>query len=156
MKPVTNETRLWVDADACPAAVKEVLYRAAERLQVVLTLVANQPIRVPRSPWIRMVRVGSGFDVADRWIAERAVAGDLVVTADIPLAADVVRAGAVALNPRGTLYTEDNIDDHLAQRDLLDQLRSEGAIAGGPSVMSSRHVQKFANELDRFLARVRR
>jgi len=148
--------RLFVDADACPAAVKEVLYRAAERVRAELTLVANKPIRVPRSPHIRSVRVGAGFDVADRWIAERVGSGDLVITADIPLAADVIRAGAVALNPRGTLYTEDNIDDHLAQRDLLDQLRSEGAISGGPAAMSQRDVQQFANALDRFLARFRR
>jgi uncharacterized protein YaiI (UPF0178 family) len=148
--------RLWVDADACPAAVKDVLYRAAERVKVELTLVANKSIRVPRSPHIRMVRVGAGFDVADRWIAERVTPGDLVVTADIPLAADVIRAGALALNPRGTLYTEENIDDYLAQRDLLDQLRSEGAVSGGPPTMNSRDVQRFANALDRFLARQRR
>jgi uncharacterized protein YaiI (UPF0178 family) len=148
--------RVWVDADACPAAVKDVLYRAAERVKAELTLVANKPIRVPRSPHIKMVRVGAGFDVADHWIADRVAPGDLVVTADIPLAADVVRAGGVALNPRGTLYTEDNIDDHLAQRDLLDQLRSDGMVSGGPSAMSARHVQHFANALDRFLARCRR
>ena len=150
---MTHATRLWVDADACPAAVKEVLFRAAERLRLELTLVANQSMRVPRSPHIKLVRVGAGFDVADRWIAERVAEGDLVITADVPLAAEVVRAGGVALNPRGTLYTEDNIDDHLAQRDLLDRLRSEGAIDGGPAAMSPRHVQKFANALDRFLAR---
>jgi len=145
--------RIWVDADACPAVIKDILYRACERVRVELTLVANQPLRVPRSPLIRTVRVASGFDVADRHIAEHVAPGDLVITADIPLAAEVVAKGASALNPRGELYTEENIGERLAIRDMMDELRSSGAVGGGPPALSQRDRQVFANALDRLLAR---
>ena len=145
--------RIWVDADACPGAVKEILFRAAERVGVELTLVANKPLRTPRSPLIRSVRVGSGFDVADRRIAELAEPGDLIVTADVPLAADVVEKGCLALNPRGELYTEENIAEHLAVRNLMDELRSGGLVTGGPPAFGKSARQAFANQLDRLLAK---
>jgi uncharacterized protein YaiI (UPF0178 family) len=145
--------RMWIDADACPAVIKEMLYRAAERVGVHLTLVANQPLRVPASPYIRAVRVPGGFDVADGHIAEQVDPGDLVVTADIPLAAAVVAKGAVALNPRGELYTEDNIRERLAVRDLMDALRAGGTVTGGPPALSQRDRHAFANQLDKWLAR---
>ena len=145
--------RIWVDADACPVAIKEVLYRAAERVGVELTLVANQSLSVPPSRYIKALRVPGGFDVADRHISERVEAGDLVVTADIPLAADVVAKGALALNPRGQLYTEDNIRERLAMRDMMEELRSAGTVTGGPSALGKKDRQAFANQLDRLLAR---
>jgi uncharacterized protein YaiI (UPF0178 family) len=145
--------RIWVDADACPAAVKEILFRAAERVQVTLTIVANRELRVPRSPHVRTVRVGAGFDVADRKIVEEAEPGDLVITADIPLAADVVKKGALALNPRGELYTEENVGEALAVRNLMSGLRDAGMETGGPASFSRADRQAFANQLDRILAR---
>jgi len=145
--------RIWVDADACPAVIKDILYRAAERVRVELTLVANQPLKVPRSRLIRTVRVASGFDVADRHIAENVEPGDLVVTADIPLAAEVVANGVAALNPRGELYTVENIGERLAIRDMMDELRASGASGGGPPTFNQRDRQAFANALDRLLAR---
>jgi uncharacterized protein YaiI (UPF0178 family) len=145
--------RIWVDADACPSAVKTILFRAAERAQVELVLVANRHVRTPPSRFIRSVRVSAGFDVADRQIVDSLTRGDLVVTADVPLAAEVVRKNAVALNPRGELYTEENIGEHLAVRDLADELRSTGVPTSGPPSFSKSHRQAFASQLDRLLAK---
>jgi uncharacterized protein YaiI (UPF0178 family) len=144
--------KIWVDADACPNAIKEILFRAARRTGVPLTLVSNQPVRVPPDRGIRNVQVPAGFDVADRWIVEQVGAGDLVVTADIPLAAEVVARNAFALNPRGEFYTEANIRQRLGLRDFMDQLRSSGVDTGGPAAFGQRDRQAFANQLDRFLA----
>lgn len=143
---------IWVDADACPGEIKDLLYRAAQRRQVQVTLVANQPIRTPRSEFIRTILVPSGTNVADRRIVELVASGDLVVTADIPLAAQVVAKDAQALDPRGELFTEANVGTRLAVRNLLDELRGGGLVAGGPSNFSTRDKQAFANQLDRWLA----
>ena len=143
---------IWVDADACPRVIKEILYRAAERVQVELVLVANRPLHTPPSRFISSTKVGAGFDVADRHIADAVQPGDLVITADIPLAADVVEKEAIALNPRGELYTEENIRERLAMRDLMDQLRSTGMETGGPPEFSKKDRMAFANSLDRILA----
>lgn len=144
--------RIWVDADACPATIKELLYRAAERTQTQLTLVANQPMRIPRSDLVRLELIGSGMNIADRRIVELVEPGDLVITADIPLAADVVKKGAAALNPRGELYTDANIGERLAMRDIFDQMRGGGEIVRGPSNYTAQDRQAFANQLDRWLA----
>ena len=145
--------QIWVDADACPKVIKEILYRAAERLGITLTLVANQPLFPPRSPWIKTLQVPPGFDVADNEIVRRLSAGDLVVTADIPLAAEVIGCGAHALNPRGEFYSTENIHELLNLRDFMDTLRASGVQTAGPSTLtqSDRHV--FANRLDQFLVR---
>jgi uncharacterized protein YaiI (UPF0178 family) len=148
--------RIWVDADACPAAVKEILYRAAERAQLSLTLVANQALRVPPSPFIRALQVPRGFDVADNEIARRVEAGDLVVTADIPLAAAVIERGGHALDPRGELYSPDTIRERLTMRDFMDELRASGVQTGGPPPLSQGDRQRFANQLDRLLAKTER
>jgi uncharacterized protein len=148
--------RIWVDADACPQVVKEILFRAAERAQVLTTLVANATLRTPSSAFIRSVRVGKGFDVADHWIVQQMQSGDLVITADIPLAAAVIARGAHALDPRGELYSEDNVQERLAVRNLLQELRSTGEILGGPAPFDQSDRQRFANHLDRFLTRHRR
>lgn len=148
--------RIWVDADACPNAIKEILFRAAERRQVETVLVANQYLRTPTSQFVRALQVPQGFDQADEAILERVMAGDLVVTADIPLASGVVAAGGTALNPRGTLYTRENVKSHLARRDLLETLRSTGAVTGGPPPLAKSEIQDFANALDRFLTRQER
>jgi uncharacterized protein len=148
--------RIWVDADACPGVIKDILYRAAERAELHLILVANQVLRTPSSPWIRVVQVGRGFDVADNHIANAVESGDLVVTADIPLAAGVVEKGASALNPRGELYSRENVRELLDMRNFMDTLRSTGVETGGPSPFSHADRQAFANQLDRFLARQRR
>ena len=145
--------QLWVDADACPVVIKEILFRAAERTRSLLTLVANQPIRVPSSQYIKTVQVPAGFDVADNEIVKRLEAGDLVITADIPLAAEVVEKGGHALNPRGELYTTENIKARLNMRDFMDTLRSSGINTGGPPAISQSDRQAFANNLDRFLAK---
>lgn len=144
--------QIWVDADACPVAIKEILYRVAERVRCLVTLVANQPLRTPASPWIRSVQVPRGFDVADNHIVEVVTAGDLVITADIPLAALVVEKDAFALNPRGEFYSRENVRELLDLRNFMDTLRSSGVETGGPSALSSADRQKFANRLDRFLA----
>lgn len=144
---------IWVDADACPAAIKEILYRAAVRVQIPLTLVANQPLRTPNSPYIKSVQVAAGFDVADNLIVQQLQAGDLVVTADIPLAAEVIDKDGHALNPRGEFYSRENIRERLAMRDFMDTLRSSGVQTGGPNALHQRDRQNFANQLDRFLAR---
>jgi len=144
---------VWVDADACPGVIKEILYRAAERTGVGLILVANQPLRVPKAANVRAVQVAAGFDVADNHIVAELTPGDLVVTADIPLAAEVVERGALALNPRGELYTAENVRERLGVRDMMDELRAVGVATGGPSALGKRERQAFANQLDRLLAR---
>lgn len=145
--------KIWVDADACPGVVKDILFRAANRTGTPLTLVANQHVRIPPSEFIRIIQVGSGFDVADNEIVKRVEPGDLVITADIPLAAEVIDKGGHALNPRGELYTTENIKQRLNMRDFMDTLRASGINTGGPAAMSQRDRQAFANSLDRFLAR---
>lgn len=147
--------KIWVDADACPVAIKEILYRAANRAELPLTLVANQMLRVPPSPWIRALQVPAGFDVADRRIAQEAEPGDLVVTADIPLAAEVVAKGAQVIDPRGELLDANNIRERLNLRDFMESLRSSGIETGGPAALSAADRQAFANQLDRLLAKRR-
>ena len=144
--------RIWVDADACPNVIKEILFRAAERARINLTLVANQPVRTPPSQYIKALQVPPGFDVADNKIVELTEAGDLVITADIPLAAGVIDKGGHALDPRGETYTKDNIKERLAMRKLMDELRSSGVDTGGPATFGNADRQAFANKLDRFLA----
>lgn len=146
--------RIWVDADACPNPVKEVIFKAADRREIETTLVANQLIRTAKSRWLRAVQVPSGFDAADDWIVEEMSAGDLVITADIPLANDVVVKGGVAINPRGTEYTKENIKDHLSRRDMMEELRSSGSVSGGPPPFGKKEVQQFANAFDRQIARL--
>ena len=145
--------QIWIDADACPAVIKDILYRAAQRKQVALILVANQPLRIPASPYIRSMRVAGGFDVADHKIVELVQPGDLVITADIPLAADVIKKGGYALNPRGDLYTQDNIQERLTLRNFMGELRNTGVNTGGPPPLNHSDRQAFANQLDRFLTR---
>ncbi len=147
--------QIWVDADACPAAIKEVLFRAAEREQVPVTLVANQWLRTPPSRFVRAIQVPGGFDVADNEIVERVAADDLVVTQDIPLAAAVIAKGALAMHPRGELYTADTIAQRLGMRNFMDELRGAGVDTGGPAAFHARDKQAFANQLDRWLTRRR-
>lgn len=144
---------LWIDADACPNVIKDILFRAAERRTLSLVLVANRIIATPPSPFIKVVQVASGFDVADNYIVKHCQTNDLVITADIPLAAEVVAKHAFALNPRGELYTKENIKEHLAMRDFMTGLRDTGQVSGGPSALGQRDKQAFANALDRFLAK---
>jgi uncharacterized protein YaiI (UPF0178 family) len=146
--------KIWVDADACPVAVKEILFRAADRTGVELTLVANQPLSTPSSANINTVQVPKGFDVADDEIVKRLKPGDLVITSDIPLAAEVIEKGGHALSPRGELHTTENIGARLNMRDFLDTMRSSGVeMSGGPAAFSQRDKQEFANNLDRFLTK---
>lgn len=145
--------QIWVDADACPGVVRDILFRAAERAQVPVTLVANQWLRTPPSRFIRAIQVEPGLDVADSVIVERCAPGDLVVTQDIPLAALVLEKGGVALNPRGELYTADNMAERLSMRNFMDELRGAGVQTGGPAPLHARDRQAFANQLDRWLAR---
>lgn len=145
--------RIWVDADACPVVIKEILYRAAERTKITTTLVANQFLRTPPSAYIKTIHVPSGFDVADNRIVLALEAGDLVITADIPLAAQVVAKGAHALNPRGELYTEANIKERLSMRNLMEELRSNGVEISGPSTFNQGDRQSFAAALDRLTAK---
>jgi len=147
---------IWVDADACPVVVKEILFRAADRTGVQLTLVANQPLNTPPSPYIRALQVSRGFDVADDEIVRRISEGDLVITSDIPLAAEVIAKGGHALSPRGEMHTKENIGARLNMRDFLDTMRASGVQTGGPAAFSQRDKQTFANSLDRFLARYSR
>jgi len=147
---------IWVDADACPGVVKDILYRAAERMKVRMTLVANQFLRPPPSPWIRALQVQRGFDVADSHILRELQPGDLVVTADIPLASEVIAKGGHALNPRGEFYTPDTIQERLALRNYLDELRGSGVQTGGPPALDRADRKRFADQLDRFLARARK
>lgn len=142
---------IWVDADACPVAIKEILYRAAERAQLSLTLVANKALAVPRSRFIRSLQVERGFDIADAEIAQRLAPGDLVITADVPLAAEVIARGGHAINPRGERYTPDNVREHLAMRDLLAKLRETGVQTAGPPPLDQTDRKRFADQLDRFL-----
>ncbi|WP_415883818.1 YaiI/YqxD family protein [Neptuniibacter sp. SY11_33] len=144
---------IWVDADACPKVIKEILFRAAERKQVPVTLVANQFLSTPPSPLINAVQVPQGFDVADNHIVAKMEEGDLVVTQDIPLASEVIDNKGVAINPRGELYTPENIRQRLSMRDFMETLRSSGVETGGPSAFSQADRQAFANSLDRFLAK---
>jgi len=146
---------LWVDADACPGAIREILYRAAQRVQLPLVLVANNPPRVPPSPWISTRQVAAGYDEADKYIAAQAAAGDLVITADIPLAAELIGKGVVVLSPRGEAFTRDNVRQRLNMRDFMETLRASGEQGGGPPPLGERDKQAFANALDRFLARAR-
>lgn len=147
--------KIWIDADACPKVIKEVLYRAANRTKITLILVANQPLSIPPSPFIKKIQVSSGFDVADNYIAQHLESGDLVITADIPLANAVIEKEGTAINPRGDLYTKSNIKERLSIRNLSEQLRSTGVISGGPASLNKRDVQAFANSLDRFLTQNR-
>lgn len=145
--------QIWVDADACPVAIKEILFRVAERLEIRLTLVANAWLRTPPSRFIHMLQVPVGFDVADREIVQRVETGDLVITGDIPLAAEVLAKGGDVLNPRGEFYTQDNIRQHLAMRSFMDELRSSGVETGGPTVFSQADRHLFARRLDQHLSR---
>jgi uncharacterized protein YaiI (UPF0178 family) len=144
--------QIWVDADACPGVIKEILFRAAERAQIACTLVANQWLRTPPSRFVRALQVTGGFDAADDEIALRAQAGDLVVTQDIPLAARVIETGAVAVNPRGERYTPDNMAERLSMRNFMEELRGAGVQTGGPAAFHARDRQAFANQLDRWIA----
>lgn len=146
--------QIWVDADACPGVIKEIIFRAAERRQIQTILVANQMLRTPPSKYIRAIQVSSGFDVADAHIVDELTAGDLVITADIPLASLVLARGAHALNPRGEMYTTATIQERLTMRNFMEELRGAGVQTGGPSAFSQADRQAFANQLDRFLARV--
>lgn len=144
--------KIWVDADACPKVIKEILYRAALRTKISMILVANQAISFPRSEFISSIQVGSGFDVADSRIVQEMQVGDLVITADIPLADLVIDKGGTALNPRGELYSKSNIKQRLAMRNLSESLRSTGIMTGGPAKLNTKNNQNFANALDRLLA----
>jgi uncharacterized protein len=146
--------KVWVDADACPVVIKEILFRAAERTQVMTILVANQPLGVPPSRYVRAIQVGAGFDVADKYIVDAVEHGDLVITADIPLAAGAIDKGAQALNPRGEIYTTENIRERLSVRDFMQELRGSGVATGGPAALGPRDRQAFANSLDTLLNRM--
>jgi len=143
--------KIWVDADACPVVIKEILFKAANRVKLSMTLVANHRLRIPPSPYIDFVQVGQGFDVADNVIVQRLQPGDLVVTQDISLAAEVIEKGGIALNPRGELYTLENIRQRLNMRDFMESLRSSGIQTGGPAALNQNDRQAFANQLDRLL-----
>lgn len=143
--------QIWVDADACPGVVKEILFRAAERVRITVTLVANQYLKTPPSRYVKSLQVSAGFDVADNRIVQLLEPGDLVVTADIPLAAEVIAKGGSAIDPRGRLYTEENIRERLNMRDFMDELRGTGVVTGGHAAFSHSDRQAFANQLDRFL-----
>ena len=149
-------TAIWVDADACPKVIKEILFRAAERVEISLTLVANHSLQVPASPWIRALQVAQGFDVADDYIATQVAENDLVITADIPLAAEVIERGAHVISPRGERFTAGNIRQRLNMRDFMDTMRSSGEMTGGPPPLNQRDRQEFANALDSLLARYAR
>ena len=144
---------IWVDADACPKAIKEILFRAAERTGVPVTLVANRPLATPRIPSLRVLQVDAGLDVADKEIVSRAAAGDLVITADIPLAAEVIANGVEALNPRGERYSPDTIRGVLTMRDFMDTMRASGNVGGGPPALTQADRNAFASQLDRWLTR---
>ena len=145
--------KIWVDADACPVVIKEILFKAADRTKVHTTLVANQPIHTPRSPFIKSLQVSSGFDVADDEIVKRLETGDLVITSDIPLAAEVIEKGGMALSPRGELHTEENIKARLNIRDFMDTMRASGIQSGGPPPLNQADRMAFANHLDTLLTR---
>ncbi|QJR80556.1 YaiI/YqxD family protein [Alteromonas pelagimontana] len=145
--------KIWIDADACPVVIKEILFRAADRKKIQVTLIANQPVRVPNSRYVDAIQVSSGFDVADNEIVKRVEAGDLVITSDLPLAAEVIEKSAAALSPRGELFTSENIRSRVNIRDFMDTMRASGVHTGGPPPLNQQDRQAFANQLDRFLAR---
>jgi len=145
--------RIWIDADACPRVIKEILFRAAVRVRLPLTLVANTQLRHPASEYINAIEVSAGADVADAYIIAHAEPGDLAITADIPLAAGVIEKGGFALNPRGEMYTSENVRSALSMRNFMDNLRGEGVVTGGPAAFSAADKQAFSNQLDRFLTR---
>jgi hypothetical protein len=145
---------IWVDADACPRVIKEILFRVSNRRKIPLTLVANHYLQTPASKLVRCIQVEQGFDVADNFIAQQVNKGDIVITADIPLAADVIDRGSIAINPRGELYTPDNIRQRLGMRNMMEELRSSGVQLGGPDAFSQKDQQAFANQLDRLLAKI--
>ena len=147
--------KIWVDADACPVVIKDILFKAAERTHCAMTLVANHAMRIPPSQYITFLQVTQGFDVADNEIVQRLTAGDLVITGDIPLAAEVVEKGGHALNPRGEMYTIENIKARLSMRDFMEELRSTGVQTGGPAALNQADRQRFANNLDAFLTKHR-
>jgi len=147
---------IWIDADACPRVIKDILFRAAERVCLPLILVANSNMQHPKSEYISSIQVAAGADVADAYIIEHATAGDLGITADIPLAAGLIEKGAFALNPRGEMYTTDNIRSALSMRNFMDGLRGDGIITGGPAAFNQADRQKFSNQLDRFLTKTLR
>jgi uncharacterized protein len=144
---------IWVDADACPKVIKEILFRAAQRIELPLTLVANQPLVTPPSPYIKSIQVEAGFDVADNFIVQSCAEGDLVITGDIPLAAEVIDKGALVLTARGERFTANNIGPRLNMRDFMEEMRSSGAISGGPPPLDHGDRMQFANQLDRMLAK---
>jgi len=148
-----KEIQIWVDADACPKVIKEILYRVADRVRIVVTFLANRALRVPESDYIKSIQVAQGFDVADNHIVQMLNKGDLVITADIPLAAEVIREGGHALDPRGDFYTEENIQGRLSIRNFMDELRSGGVETGGPSSFKMKDRHRFANQLDQFLTK---
>lgn len=150
---IANKVKIWVDADACPVVIKDILFRAARRKEVMTTLVANQAISIPPSPWIKMLQVPQGFDAADNEIVKRVKSNDLVITSDIPLAAEAIEQGAIALSPRGELYTKENIRGRLNMRDFMDTLRATGVNTGGPAALSQSDRQNFANHLDKYLVK---
>ncbi|UJF21028.1 YaiI/YqxD family protein [Shewanella sp. OMA3-2] len=149
------QAKIWVDADACPNPVKEMLFRAAERKSVNIVLVANQMIKIPISPFIKMIRVSSGFDEADNYIVEQLNQGDLVITADIPLASDAIEKGALAINPRGNVYTPENIKQTVTMRDFMEEMRSSGVHTQGPNTFSQTDKHAFAQSLDKWLVKQR-
>ena len=146
---------IWIDGDACPVAIKELLFKAAVRVKIQVTVVANEKLRVPVSEFIRILVVGSGANVADKQIVELVAAGDLVITGDVPLAAHVVQKGGMALDPRGELFTEENMGERITMRNLIDELRGNDLVSGGPPPFSTKDKQAFANQLDRLLAKRR-
>jgi len=143
--------QIWVDADACPKVIKEILFRLADRRKVHITLLANSFMRIPNSSYIEFLKVPAGLDEADKQIVQKTLSGDLVITADIPLAADVIKKGGYALNPRGEFYTEENVKTHLSMRNFMDELRNNGVDTGGPPAFNMKNRQAFANQLDRFV-----
>ena len=149
---MNQQSDIWVDADACPVVIKDLLYRIAQRTNTLVTLVANKPLQIPKSKFIKLLIVAPGFDVADNEIVKQIKPGDLVITADIPLAADVIAKGGLALNPRGELYTKDNIRSRLYVRNLMDTLRSSGIETKGPPPMSQKDKQLFSNTIDKLLS----
>ena len=151
---IMTDNQIWVDADACPRVVKDILFRAAKRLELTVTLVANQTIPIPKSRFIEAIRVAGGFDVADNYIVQHSNAGDLVITADIPLAAELVEKSCAVINPRGELYTADNIRERLNMRDFMDTLRGSGVDTGGPPALTQTDRRNFANQLDRLLVKL--
>ncbi len=148
--------KIWIDADACPVAVREMVLRASTRTKTALIFVANSPLPVKRTPLVKTIQVSQGFDVADNYISQHVELTDLVITQDIPLAAELVEKGVIALNPRGELYTADNVRQRLAMRNLAEELRSVGQISGGPNKFSDKDKQNFANSLDKWLQKAKR